>query len=250
MHKNKVNICGILIDNISMNDAISKFEMYIKERTPVYIVTPNVDHLVKLHHDNKFRNIYREASLVLCDGAPLIWASKFLGNPIIERVCGSDLFVYLSEIAVKKGYKLFFLGGRPPSAKKAAEILILKYPDIQIVGVYSPPFGFENDSYENTKIVKMIKRAHPDILFVGLGAPKQEKWIKKYHKKTGVPVSIGIGVSFEFVAGIVKRAPLWIRRCGFEWLWRLIMEPNRLWKRYLIDDLEFFLLILKQKLKI
>lgn len=248
MQTDKVNICGFWIDNVKMSDAIQRLDAFIEARTPVYAVTPNVDHMVKLQRDDEFRKIYGEASLVLCDGAPLIWASKFLGNPIKERVCGSDLFIKLSEVASQKGYKLYFLGGRPPSALRSSEILRRMFPNIKIVGTYSPPFGFENDKEENEKIVRLISEAKPDILFVGLGAPKQEKWIYKYHKRVGVPVSIGIGVSFEFISGQVKRAPFWIRRCGFEWLWRLIMEPKRLWKRYLIDDLEFFLLILKQKI--
>jgi N-acetylglucosaminyldiphosphoundecaprenol N-acetyl-beta-D-mannosaminyltransferase len=248
--KNRVNLCGLWIDNISLNDAISRMTMYIQERRPVYIVTPNVDHVVKIHHDCEFRNSYREASLVLCDGAPLIWASRFLGSPVKERICGSDLFVYLAEIAARKGYKLFFLGGRPGSAQKAAEMFARKHPGVQVVGVYAPPFGFEKDPDENEKIVSLIKRAQPDILLVGVGTPKQEKWIYAHHQQAGVPVTIGIGASFEFAAGIIKRAPFWIRRGGFEWLWRLILEPNRLWKRYLVDDLEFFVLILKQKWKL
>jgi N-acetylglucosaminyldiphosphoundecaprenol N-acetyl-beta-D-mannosaminyltransferase len=173
-----------------------------------------------------------------------------LRQPIRERICGSDLFVHLAGIAAKKGYKLFFLGGRPESARKTAGILTRKHPDVRIVGVYSPPFGFEKDADENQKVMDLIRSARPDILLVGLGTPKQEKWIKEYYRKTGVPVSIGIGASFEFTAGIVKRAPLWIRRCGFEWLWRLTLEPFRLGKRYLVEDLEFFLLILKQKWKL
>jgi len=249
MGQSRINICGLGVDNISLDDAISRMEIYIQERKPVYIVTPNVDHVVKIQHDKEFRDSYREASLVLCDGAPLIWASRILRDPVRERICGSDLFVYLAEIAAKKGYRLYFLGGRPGSAQLAADIFRQKYPAIQIVGVYSPPFGFEKDPRENEKVVSLIKRAQPDILLAGLGTPKQEKWIKRYHQETEVPVSIGIGASFEFAAGIVKRAPLWIRRCGFEWLWRLIIEPHRLWKRYLVDDREFFLLVLRQRLK-
>lgn len=250
MARSKVNVCGTWIDNISLADAVSRIEASIKERTPLYIVTPNVDHVVKLRHDPEFLDSYKGASLVLCDGAPLMWASRILRQPIRERICGSDLFVHLAGIAAEKGFTLFFLGGRPASARKAAQILIRKHPEVRIVGVYSPPFGFEKDDRENRKVVDLIRSARPDILLVGLGTPKQEKWIKEYHQKAGAPVSVGIGASFEFTAGIFKRAPLWIRRFGFEWLWRLTLEPFRLGRRYLIDDLEFFLLILKQKWKL
>jgi N-acetylglucosaminyldiphosphoundecaprenol N-acetyl-beta-D-mannosaminyltransferase len=203
---------------------------------------------MKLQNDAEFRQIYDNASLVLADGMPLIWASKFLGTSLKEKISGSDLFPKLCKVAAEKGYRLFFMGGRPGAALKAAEVLRDRYPDIQIVGTYSPPFGFENDREENDKIVRAIKNAKPDILFVGLGAPKQEKWIYKYRNDYQVPMSIGVGVSFEFVSGMVKRAPLWMQRVGLEWFWRLMMEPKRLWKRYLVDDPVFFWLVLKQKL--
>ena len=124
----------------------------------------------------------------------------------------------------------------------------IKYINLQIVGCYSPSFGFEDNGAENEKIVKMIRETKPDILFVGLGAPKQEKWIYRHRNQYEVPVAVGIGVSFEFVSGMVKRAPQWMQQTGLEWLWRLLMEPKRLWKRYIIDDMAFFGLILKQRI--
>ena len=246
----KVDICNVKIDNLSIQTAIKAVEHLIKAvGGGAFVVTPNVDHIVNLQEDEEFRHIYRNASLVLADGVPLLWAAKFLGTPLKEKISGSDLFPKLCAIAEKKEYRLFFLGGRPGAALKASEILRAKYKKMQIVGVYSPPFGFESDKNENDKIVRMIKSAQPDILFVGLGAPKQEKWIYKHRKELNVPVSIGIGVTFEFITGFVKRAPLWMQKAGFEWLWRLMKEPNRLWKRYLIDDMKFFGLVLKQKMK-
>lgn len=244
----RVNICGIGIDNIEMSDVISKMDSYIKDGRPSYIVTPNADHIVKLQRDPEFKKIYGEATLVLVDGMPLLWAAKFLGAPLKERISGADLFPKLCEVAAARGYRIFFLGGREGAAVKAAKILKARYPAMQVVGVYSPPFGFEKDAVENDKIVAMIKTAKPDILFVGLGAPKQEKWIYEHKDQCEVPVSIGIGVSFEFIAGIVKRAPVWMQKSGLEWFWRLMMEPKRLWKRYLVDDVQFFWLVLKQKI--
>lgn len=245
----KINICNIKINNISMQEAIERIELLFEKNEQAIVVTPNIDHIIKLQRDEEFRKIYEEASLVLCDGVPLIWASKFLGNLIKERINGTDLFVRLCKVASEKKYKLFFLGGRPGASLKASEILKYKHPDIQIAGVYSPPLGFENDKAENDKIIKLIKDANPDILFVGLGTPKQEKWIYKHKDEYQVPVSIGIGVSFELVSGMVKRAPIWMQRAGLEWLWRLMMEPKRLWKRYLVDDMKFFWLVLKQKMR-
>jgi len=246
--KSKVNICNINIDNLSMEETLEMIDSVIESRETRYIVTPNVDHIMTLQKDKEFRRIYEEAFLVLPDGMPLVWASKILGCPLKDKISGSDLFPLLCERAQKKNYKLFFLGGKPGVAARSAEILGKRYKGIQIAGVHSPPYGFENDQAENESIISRIKRAKPDILFVGLGAPKQEKWIYRHYKELDIPVNIGIGITFEFIAGTIKRAPLWMQKSGLEWLWRLTSEPGRLWKRYLIDDMRFFGLLLKQKI--
>jgi N-acetylglucosaminyldiphosphoundecaprenol N-acetyl-beta-D-mannosaminyltransferase len=243
---NKVNICDVLIDNVTFEETLSVIDKLIRARNYSYIVTPNVDHIVKLQDDLKFKEIYQNASLVLADGMPLLWAAKILKTPFKEKISGSDLFPKLCEVSTSNNYKLFFLGGRPGAADKAAKIMRTNYPGINIVGTYAPPYGFENDNIENDKVNTMIKEAKPDILFVGLGAPKQEKWIYKNRDQLQVPVSIGIGATFEFVSGMVKRAPLWMQQCGFEWFWRLMSEPRRLWRRYLIEDLKFIPLLFKQ----
>ncbi|MDD5679787.1 MAG: WecB/TagA/CpsF family glycosyltransferase [Candidatus Omnitrophica bacterium] len=230
-----------------MQEAIEKIETFIKNKKPVYVVTPNVDHIVKLQSDDKFKEIYSKASLILADGMPLMWASKFLRTPIKERVPGSDLFPEACKMANERGYKVFLLGGSPGSAQKSAEVLKKMYSEIRIAGVYSPPYGFENNADENSKIVNMIKDSRADILFVGLGAPKQEKWIYLHKNEYQVPVSIGVGASFEFISGMIKRAPRWMQKSGLEWFWRLMMEPGRLWKRYLVDDTRFFRLVFKQR---
>ncbi len=247
MNNPRINICGIEINNISMQEAIESIERLIIERKRGFITTANLDHIAKLQKDAEFREIYKNATLVVADGMPLLWGAAFLGTPLKEKVSGSDIFPRLCAVAAEKGYKLFFLGGRPGAVLKASEVLKTKYPTIQFAGVYSPPYGFEQDEVKNRKIVEMIKDAKVDILFVGLGAPKQEKWIYRYKDEYQVPVSIGVGASFEFVSGIIKRAPRWMQKTGLEWCWRLLMEPKRLWKRYLIDDMKFFWLILKQK---
>ncbi|MFA5499521.1 MAG: WecB/TagA/CpsF family glycosyltransferase [Candidatus Omnitrophota bacterium] len=245
---NKVNICGVYIDNLSMDNAIQQIENYVLRKDSIYVVTPNVDVIVQLQKDQQFKKIYSEASLVLADGLPLLWAAKLFGRPIKEKISGSDLFIRLCEVSSIKGYKLFFLGGREGSALKAAERLKNKFPKIKISGIYCPPIGFQSDRIESEKIAKMVSDCGPDILFVGLGSPKQEKWIFEYRDKCRVPVSIMVGGTFEFAAGVVKRAPIWMQRVGLEWFWRLMMEPKRLWKRYLIDDQVFFWLVLKQRL--
>ena len=249
MNDCKVIIAGVEIDNITMDQTLSFLEELIQKRKVSYIVTPNVDHIIKLQRDLEFRKVYREAACVLPDGMPILWAGKFLGTPLKEKISGSDLVPRLCEIAAQKGYRLFFLGGRPGAADKAKERLSKRLPSLNVAGVYSPPFGFEKNDEENEKIAKMIKENAPDILLVGLGAPKQEKWIYQHYKKLEIPISMGVGVTFEFVAGMVKRAPYWMQTSGLEWFWRLMMEPRRLWKRYLVEDMQFFRLIVAQKLE-
>jgi len=245
----KVNICGVeFIKNLSFDSVLYEIQFLIKNKQSVYFVTSNVDHIVKLHKDAEFRFIYKNAYLVLPDGMPLLWAARFLGTPLREKISGSDIASGICKLASCNGYRLFFLGGKPDSAMQAKAKLDNQLSSIKIVGVYSPPFGFENDKKEEDKISEMIKESLPDILLVGLGAPKQEKWIYKHYKELGVPVTIGIGATFEFISGLVERAPVWMQKAGLEWFWRLMKEPGRLWKRYLIDDMSFFLLVLKQKI--
>ena len=244
-----VYISQVRIDNITFNEAIDRIEQFIKNRRPSYIVTPNVDHIVKLQDDKEFQKIYHNADLAIVDSVPLLLTTKYLNTPLKEKISGSDLFPAFCGVAAQKGYRVFLLGGRPGAARKAGEVLKNKYTSLQIRGTYCPPYNFENDELENNHIVDIIKKAEPDILFVGLGAPKQEKWIYKYKELYSVPVSIGIGVSFEFIAGMVKRAPRWMQKIGLEWFWRLILEPKRLWKRYLVDGLKFFRIIIKQAKK-
>ncbi len=243
----RVNICGVQIDNLTMRGSLERIGDLVRQRKPSYVITPNADHIVKVQNDALFKKIYAEASLVLADGMPLIWASYFLGTPLKEKVSGSDLVPELCREAAKKGYRLFFLGGRPGAADRAKEFLEKEFPKINIVGTDCPPLGFEKDAAEMRRISEKIKRSAPDILLVGLGAPKQEKWIYDSHNDVQVPVSVGVGVTFEFIAKIVKRAPKWMQKAGLEWSWRLVMEPKRLWRRYLLDDPVFFVLVLKQK---
>jgi len=245
----KVNICNVQIDNVTMQETLDIFESLIEKRKPCYVTGPNIDTIIRCNNDPEFAQYYQEGVLCLADGMPLLWAAKFLGTPLKEKVSGSDLVPRVCELANQKRYRIFFLGGRPGAAETAVEKLQQTLTNLKVVGTYAPPYGFENNYEELRKILTMIRDAEPDILFVGLGAPKQEKWIKTYHQELGVPVSMGVGVTFEFIAGVIRRAPKWMQNAGLEWFWRLCMEPGRLWKRYLVDDMQFFSLILKQKMK-
>lgn len=241
-----VNMFNINFNNYDFNDLSVFIDNRINDKKSSYIVTCNVDHIMKLQKDSDFYKVYQEADLVIADGMPIIWASKILGKPLKEKVSGSDIIPFLSNHFAQKQYKLFFLGAAPGIAQKAAENLINQHPGMKIVGTYSPSYGFENNQEEIREIIEMIKTVKPDILFVGVGAPKQEKWIHKYYKELNVPVSIGVGASLDFMAGNINRAPVIMQKTGLEWLWRLMQEPTRLWKRYLIDDSKFLTLVIKE----
>lgn len=243
----RIKFLNTEVDNITMNEAVQKIEQLILNKKPSYVVTPNIDHIVKLETDKEFQEVYKEADLILTDGMPLIWISKLKKFSIKEKVSGSDLFPEVCKLAANKGYKVFLLGAAEGVAAKAAENLKLKYKGLNIVGTYSPSYGFEKNEYEIQQIIKMIKEVKPDILAVGLGAPKQEKFLYKYRNQLNVPVALAIGASIDFEAGNVNRAPKWMQHIGLEWFYRLCKEPKRMFKRYLVDDIKIFRLILKYK---
>jgi exopolysaccharide biosynthesis WecB/TagA/CpsF family protein len=170
-----------------MGEALLRMGELIRERKPSYIVTPNADTVVKTQKDPDFRRIYEKAALALPDGMSQIWAGYFLGTPFKEKVSGSDFFVEACRAASRNSWRVFLLGARPGIAEQAANILQKKMQDLKVAGTYSPSFGFESKVEENERIVKMIQQAKPDIVFVGLGSPKQEKWMDKYKDVCGVP---------------------------------------------------------------
>lgn len=235
------------VDNLTMDEAIDRIDKLVINKKPSYVVTPNVDHIVKLENDIEFQQVYKDADLILTDGMPLIWISKLKKMPIKEKVSGSDLFPKVCSLASKKGYKVFLLGAAEGVADKAAKNLMEKYNGLEVVGTYSPSYGFEKKEDEIENIINIINTTKPDILAVGLGAPKQEKFLYKYKDKLNVPVSLAIGASIDFEAGNIDRAPIWMQNAGLEWFYRLMKEPKRMFKRYLIDDMKIFKLVIKYR---
>ncbi len=236
----KVLIAGTAFDNVTMEEAVVRItQMAQKTDTPRVICTGNLDHLVMLKKDPDFRAIYQAADLVLADGAPVVWLSHLCGTPLKERVTGSDLFWELGRASAKTGVRLFFLGGTPGAAARAADAVHGRYPSAIVCGSYCPPKETFDTPQEQQHIWEVVRAAQPDILLVGFGAPKQEKWIQANKELIGVPVSIGVGGTFEMAGGIVKRAPQWMQKNGLEWCWRLAQEPDRLFKRYILSDLPF-----------
>ena len=239
----RIKFLNIEVDNLTMEESISRIEDLIIKRNNSYVVTPNVDHIVKLEDDEEFREVYRNADLIVTDGMPLIRISNLTGEKIKEKISGSDLFPKLCERATKKGYSIFLLGAAEGIAEIAKKNLEEKYLGINIVGTYSPSFGFEKNENEIDKIINIINEKKPDILAVGVGAPKQEKFIYKYKDRLNVPVSLAIGATIDFEAGNVKRAPKFMQNLGLEWFYRLIKEPKRMFRRYLVDDLKIIKII-------
>lgn len=226
------------IDNLTMAETLNEIDKLIQKKNCSYVVTPNVDHIVRLEKDEELQKVYKNASLILTDGKPLIWISKWYKTPIKEKISGSDLFPRVCQLAANKNYTMYLLGAAEGVADTATKNLMKKYPGLNIVGTYSPPFGFEKSKQEMNKIKTQIQDVHPDILIVGLGCPKQEKFMYYHCKELGVPISFGLGASIDFEAGNIKRAPKWMSNHGLEWLYRFSKEPKRLFKRYFVDDLK------------
>ena len=233
------------IDNLSMEDAIQEIDKLIREKKHSYVVTPNLDHIVLIEHDELFKEIYDKADLILTDGKPLIWIAKAQGTPIKEKVSGSDLFPKICELAAMKGYSIYILGAAPGVADQAAENLKNKYQGLNIVGTYSPPMGFERNTEEINFIIDNINQLSPDILAVSLGSPKGEKFIYRIKDKITASLSISIGATIDFEAKKIKRAPKWMSNVGLEWLYRITQDPKRLVKRYFNDAISIVPIIIK-----
>lgn len=239
---NKVNLLNIWLDNLFKLELLEKLNNGV-------VFTTNVDHLVKLQKDPDFFNVYNTADYRVCDSQILMYASKFLGTPFKEKVSGSDLFpAFYNYHKANETIKIFLLGSEPGIAVKAQQAINHKVSRKMVVGAHSPSFGFEHSERECGEIVEKINQSEATVLVVGLGAPKQEKWIHKYKSKLPkIKIFLALGATIDFEAGKLKRAPKWMSHFGLEWFYRILCEPKRLWKRYLVEDLPFFWLIVKQR---
>ncbi len=247
--KARMQFMNTCIDNLTLNEALHEIEKMVERKRTAYVVTPNVDHIVQLETDKELQEVYANADLILADGKPLIWISKLYKTPIKEKISGSDLFPEVCKLAAEKGYSMFFLGAAEGVAAKAARNLQKRYPGLRVVGTYSPPMNFERDKEKSAEANRIVKEAGPDILIVGLGCPKQEKYIYRYRNELEVPLALGLGASLDFEAGNIKRAPKWMRDHGLEWLFRITQDPKRLFKRYVIQDSKIWKLLLKYRPK-
>lgn len=238
--RNRIEFLNTYLDNLTAVEAKAAVDDLIQAGGIHYVVTPNTDTIVKIEKDPELGRICAAADLLLTDGQMLVKLSAQLGTPLKERVCMTDFVWDVLDLAIERDYGVFFLGGIAEKLEAAREKIAHKYPTLRVAGSYSPPLGFEEDETELDRVNGMISRAAPDILIVFLGCPKQEKFIYHNKDKYRVPVSITMGGCVDFIAGSVKRAPLWMQRAGLEWLYRFVQEPRRLFRRYFIDDVRIF----------
>ena len=219
----KVNVLGIPVDSITMESAVAKIEVFIQEASPHLIATANAEMIMLAQQDGELSDILKHASLVVPDGAGVVWAARYQGNEVHERVAGFDLTQRLLAEAAQKEYRVYFFGAGPGIAEKAKQTAEARYPGINIVKTRD---GYFTAADEN-EIVEDIVRAQPHILLVALGVPKQEKWLMRNLHRLQVPVAIGVGGTLDVMAGAVKRAPLWMQQANLEWLYRLLKQPQR-----------------------
>lgn len=243
----RINVCGAGVDPCGMEEAVRRIvERAERGGPPALVVTPNAHHVALLQDVEEFRAVYRSAWLSLPDGMSLVWASRLLGTPLPEKVSGIDLFDEVCAAVAGTGLRIFLLGGRPGAAEEAARVVEARHPGLRIAGTYCPPVGFENDPAESERVLSAVRGAAPHILFVALGAPKQELWMYENRDRLGIPVMLGVGATFDFVAGMIRRAPRWMQTRGLEWMYRAATEPRRLGKRYLVTTPRFIWLFAKQ----
>lgn len=223
-----VDILGVRVDNVTTSEALAILEGFVVQGTPHQVVTINPEFIMRAQQDSAFRVVLTAADLAIPDGQGLLWAAKRLGQPLRERVAGSDLLPLIARASARRGYRLYLLGAAPGVADRAARVLVEQNPGLRIAGTYA---GSPDPSEDDALVARVVSSA-PDFLFVAYGAPQQDLWIHRNLQRLGVPVCMGVGGAFDFIAGVVPRAPLWMRERGLEWFYRLVRQPWR-WRRML-----------------
>ena len=227
----RIDILGVAVSAINMGDAIAAIEQWIEQRTPHYVCIRDVHGVIASRKDPRLRDIHDQAGLVTPDGMPLVWLSHWLGAKRVERVYGPDLMRAISARSPGRGYRHFYFGGAPGVADRLAAALVAANPGLNVVGTLCPPFRPLTPE-EDAEVIAQINAAAPDIVWVGLGTPKQEYWMASHVRLINASVLIGVGAAFDFLAGTKRQAPAWMQRNGLEWLFRLCSEPRRFWWRY------------------
>jgi N-acetylglucosaminyldiphosphoundecaprenol N-acetyl-beta-D-mannosaminyltransferase len=242
------SILGVRVDAVQIPDVVSRMEAWIAQRDGCrYIAVTDMHSLMQAQHAASFRDILRDADLVVPDGFPLVWLGRRKGFALRRRVYGPELMEKFCQETASRGYRHFFYGGAPGVAQELAARLVARFPCLEVAGTFCPPFR-SLTKHEDEDVVAMINRSRADIVWVGLGAPKQERWMFEHRDCLNAPVLVGVGAAFDFHTGRIAQAPPWIREHGLEWLFRLSREPNRLWRRYLIYGTQFAAFVLLETL--
>ena len=237
---------GCPVDHLDMQETIKKIESYIKRNELCQHVVVNVSKFVEMQNDSELKRIISDCQIINADGMPLVWASRILGQPLPERVAGVDLFQELVQICNEKEYKPFFFGAREWVVKDVLKNFRKKHPNLQIAGYRN---GYYSED-EEEKIALIIKQSNADMLFVGFSSPMKEKFLNKWMPIMNVPFCMGVGGSFDIVAGKTKRAPIWMQNYGLEWFYRIMQEPRRMWKRYAKTNPVFIWVVFKEYLNL
>jgi N-acetylglucosaminyldiphosphoundecaprenol N-acetyl-beta-D-mannosaminyltransferase len=243
----RANILGVGVSATTMEITLRTIEAWIARPASHYVCVTGVHGVMESWRDEALRHIHNSAGLVTPDGMPLVWLSRLMGFRQVERVYGPDLMLTVCARSAQQGHRHFFYGGAPGVAEKLASRLQARFPGLRVAGVYSPPFHALTPEEEEAG-VERINAATPDIVWVGMSTPKQERWMSEHRGRLNAPVLIGVGAAFDFHAGLKRQAPRWMQQSGLEWLFRLVMEPRRLWRRYLINNPWFLWLVLLQAL--
>lgn len=247
MQHHKVDILGTPVSSLTMDELFSDWESVIQKGEKAQVCITPVNSILAARATARVQEIYKHADYVLCDGVPVKWASKFLGDPIKERITGLDVLPRIFPFASRHEFSIFLLGASPGVADTLKKVMEAKHPGVKIVGTFVPPFRAVFSKEENEQMIDAINTLKPDILLVSLTAPKQDIWIAENLDKLGTHVAIGIGGAFEVAAGMIKRAPLWMQKSGLEWLYRFLQEPKRMFRRYFMEAPVFIPLIIKQR---
>lgn len=242
----RVRVGQISIDALRFDEAVDAIDALVARGQGGMVFTPNVDHVVMAEENTRFRSAYEAADLSLVDGVPVIWASRLLGQPLPEKVSGADLLRPLAARAALRQWRVYFLGARDGVGTRARDILERDYPGLRVVGTTAPDIDLDVSVDDQGDVLSAIRAARPHLLFLALGAPKQEVWAHRIRDLVRPAVILGVGAALDFVAGVVKRAPPWVSATGFEWMYRLAHEPHRLWRRYLLRDPKFLAIVLRE----
>jgi len=242
------DVCGVHVSAVNIDKACVIFDQWIKAREKHYVCVAPASTIVQCQDDEEYKAIINKAGMVTPDGMPLVWIAKSRGLKEVERTYGPDLLTAVAQLSPEKGYKHFFYGGTEEVCQKLRKILNEKYPGINIVGMVAPPFRDLTDK-EHKNVINQINDSKADILWVGLGSPKQDIWISTNRDRLDVPIMLGVGAAFDFISGVKKHAPRWIQRSGLEWLFRFCCEPRRLWRRYILGNAKFIYYLISDFLR-